>query len=46
MIFTYERYGSESDELVTELYLDGNPFIITGPGEGNYQMFDFMFGKG
>jgi len=44
MLFTYGRYGSESDELVSGLYDYGNPYKITGPGEGNYQVLDFILG--
>ncbi len=44
MLFTYGRYGSESDELFSELYDNGNPHTISGPGEGNYQVLDFILG--
>ncbi len=44
MLFTYGRYGSETDEIVSDLYLNGNPFNITGPGEGNYQVLNFDLG--
>ena len=44
MLFTYGRYGSETDEIVSDLYLNGNPFTITGPGEGNYKVLNFDLG--